>query len=301
MIGDHIERLNYNQLYYFYVVATEGSIKAACEKLHLTQPTISGQLKTLEEDLGHDLFDRKYRKLEVNKYGREILKKAEKIFVLGDELLATMPHEEHHHRNDMRIGVVSSLPNSLVHDFTYSFWSNSTLAAHLTHGGLSELISMLNEDKIDLILSDTPYGPSDKYKTINLGSHRLMAVGSQRFEHANEGFPQSLSGLPYLSFNKGGQIQEEIDFFFKINNIKPDLIGSVDDANFIRSVTLRGFCFSILPEMSVKRLLKNQKLFLLGEMNQLVSNCWVIVSSLGSKRISVRKVINDFMMQKKRL
>ena len=58
--------LNYNQLYYFYVVATHGSIKKACDKLNLTQPSISGGIKTLEESLGVKLFDREYRKLTLN-------------------------------------------------------------------------------------------------------------------------------------------------------------------------------------------------------------------------------------------
>ena len=54
-------RLNYNHLYYFYVIAHECSIKSACSKLNLTQPTISDQLKNLEEDLGQDLFYRQHR------------------------------------------------------------------------------------------------------------------------------------------------------------------------------------------------------------------------------------------------
>ncbi len=46
-----MDRINLNKLYYFYVVAKEGSVKAASTKLHLTQPTISAQVKQLEEDL----------------------------------------------------------------------------------------------------------------------------------------------------------------------------------------------------------------------------------------------------------
>ena len=44
--------LNYHHLHYFWMVAKEGTIARACEKLRLAQPTISGQLKQFEESLG---------------------------------------------------------------------------------------------------------------------------------------------------------------------------------------------------------------------------------------------------------
>lgn len=51
--------LNYHHLLYFWEVARKGSIKEACEELHVTQPTISSQLQALEESLGQQLFIRR--------------------------------------------------------------------------------------------------------------------------------------------------------------------------------------------------------------------------------------------------
>lgn len=79
--------LNYNQLYYFFIVANLGSIKEACKELHLTQPSISAGIKNLETNLGVQLFNRGYRKLTLNSNGMLIYSKAEKIFSLGEELL----------------------------------------------------------------------------------------------------------------------------------------------------------------------------------------------------------------------
>jgi len=50
--------LNYNHLFYFWMVAREGSIARAAEELLVSQPTISVQLKELEAAVGHDLFHR---------------------------------------------------------------------------------------------------------------------------------------------------------------------------------------------------------------------------------------------------
>jgi LysR family transcriptional regulator, transcriptional activator of nhaA len=53
-----MEWFSYQHLYYFWVVATEGSIVAACKRLHLSQPTVSAQIRALERTLGETLFDR---------------------------------------------------------------------------------------------------------------------------------------------------------------------------------------------------------------------------------------------------
>jgi LysR family transcriptional activator of nhaA len=79
--------LNYHHLLYFWTVAKEGTIAAACEKLHLTQPTISTQIRALEEDLGTRLFKRVGRNLVLTATGHVVYRYADEIFSLGHELM----------------------------------------------------------------------------------------------------------------------------------------------------------------------------------------------------------------------
>ena len=58
-----MEWLNYHHLFYFWTVAKEGSIARACAKLRLAQPTISGQLRMLEDTMGEKLFTKSGRGL----------------------------------------------------------------------------------------------------------------------------------------------------------------------------------------------------------------------------------------------
>ena len=78
--------INYKHLHYFWVVAKEGGIARASERLHLTPQTISGQLSLLEEHLGEALFNRVGRNLELTETGRLTLSYADEIFSLGGEL-----------------------------------------------------------------------------------------------------------------------------------------------------------------------------------------------------------------------
>ncbi|MDD5657668.1 MAG: LysR family transcriptional regulator, partial [Elusimicrobia bacterium] len=90
--------LNYHHLYYFFVVAREGSVAKAKEKLLLSQPTISAQIKELEEYLGHPLFERRKQRLHLTEDGRMALDYAERIFDLGEELKDVLSDRPPHAR-----------------------------------------------------------------------------------------------------------------------------------------------------------------------------------------------------------
>jgi LysR family transcriptional activator of nhaA len=85
-----MEWLNYHHLLYFYVVAREGTIAKACEVLRLTQPTISAQLKSLDDALGEKLFVRSGRTLALTETGQIVFAYAQEIFGLGRELRDTL-------------------------------------------------------------------------------------------------------------------------------------------------------------------------------------------------------------------
>ena len=85
-----MEWLNYHHLLYFWTVAREGSVTKASEILGLAQPTVSGQLKALEESLDEKLFARSGRRLVLTDVGRTVYRYADEIFSLGRELQSTL-------------------------------------------------------------------------------------------------------------------------------------------------------------------------------------------------------------------
>ncbi|MEO1338168.1 MAG: LysR family transcriptional regulator, partial [Myxococcota bacterium] len=71
--------LNYHHLLYFWTVVREGGIQPAARRLRLTHPTISAQLKQLEEFLGEALFDRSGRSLQLTETGHVAYQYADEI------------------------------------------------------------------------------------------------------------------------------------------------------------------------------------------------------------------------------
>src|SRR6187200_644458 len=86
----HMDWLNYHHLLYFWSVAKHGTVTKACEELRLAQPTISGQIRLLENTLGEKLFVRTGRRLGLTEMGHLVFKYAEDIFATGQELLNTV-------------------------------------------------------------------------------------------------------------------------------------------------------------------------------------------------------------------
>ena len=82
-----MEWLNYHHLLYFYTVAREGSVTRASEMLRLAQPTLSGQIRKLEESLDEKLFVRSGRSLVLTETGRLVYRYAEEIFSTGREMM----------------------------------------------------------------------------------------------------------------------------------------------------------------------------------------------------------------------
>jgi LysR family transcriptional activator of nhaA len=75
--------LNYNHLRYFWVVAKEGHLTRAAGKLNVSQSALSAQIKKLEHQLGHALFERRGRGLALTEAGQLALDHCEEIFATG--------------------------------------------------------------------------------------------------------------------------------------------------------------------------------------------------------------------------
>ena len=112
--------LNYHHLYYFWITATEGSISSASKKLRIGQPTISTQIKNLEESMSQVLFKRKSRGLHLTEAGKVVLDYANQIFNLGNELMEVVKDETFSRRTHIQIGALDSVPKTLVQSLIHS-------------------------------------------------------------------------------------------------------------------------------------------------------------------------------------
>ena len=110
-----MEWLNYHHLLYFWLVAREGSVTRAAAELRLGQPTVSAQIRTLEESLGEKLFTRVGRNLTLTDIGRVVFRYADEIFSLGRELLDTVKDRPTGRPLRFTVGIADVVPKLVAH------------------------------------------------------------------------------------------------------------------------------------------------------------------------------------------
>jgi len=151
-----MERLNYHHLLYFYVVAHEGSVVRASLRLGLKQPTVSAQIHALEARLGRKLLERSGRGLKVTAAGETVLRYAESIFALGDELLSALDGEAED-APKLSVGVSSSLAPALVtHLLEAVLKVNPRPVLTVVEGAADRLAAQLAVRSPGFVLTDAP-------------------------------------------------------------------------------------------------------------------------------------------------
>ena len=102
--------LNFHHLRYSWAVATEGGLKKAADKPHISRPTISAQIAALEGVFGEKLFRRTGRNLALTEAGHQVLSYAEEILSLGKELLTAMQRQPSSRLLRVNIGIADYDP-----------------------------------------------------------------------------------------------------------------------------------------------------------------------------------------------
>lgn len=296
VILELMERINLNKLYYFHVVAKTGSVKAATKKLNLTQSTISGQIRQLEEELGFNLFIRKHRKLELSARGERVLKKSDKIFSMAESLRDVSSSSDDVTR--INIGVIPSLANLFVYDFSLKLWKDRKIRIATYPGTMPQLIQMMDQNKVDMILSDGFSAAGKRYRNLRLGTDPVVAVCRNKKPFSGTRFPQSLAGQDYVKIAQPSNLQSDIDYHLKLLNIEPRVVGEAHDSGMVKAILSATDGFSILPKKSVRNELKKGNLKLLGQMEAPSLLLTATLPAVSEHQKVIRNLIRDHFQRK---
>ena len=269
-------RLNFSHLYYFFVVAKLGSVKEAALKLHVSQPTVSDQIRLLEEYFECKLFERKNRALFLTKEGLVALDYAEKIFDIGTELTGRLKNRINLPKKTLDIGITQVMGPYFLYDTILPLFEQEEVALNFSENKRHILLAELEEGNIDMIFTDNREGITSSMASYRVGINRTFAVAHKRFKKYEKGFPRSLTHIPFFGHTPESPLKYEIDLFFSKNNITPRNVGSADDIELLQLVTKRGIAFTIMPEVAVKKI-RNDDVIILGELEEFQSQVWAIV------------------------
>lgn len=291
---------NFKHLYYFTVIAREGSVTKASKKLHITQPTLSGQLAQLEEFLGRKLFDRKNKKLILNRVGQKTLSYASEIFKLQDEMMESVKQDSQNIIERVFFGVSPSLSKSHIYDFINPLLLKENLQMYVKEGQVVDLLQELKGGTIDIVLCDRHILQEKKYFTAErLLSRKIVVVGHPKFKHLQKNFPESLHQKPFVTVSKDSHLHEEIQYYFASHNISPHIFGQMDDIVLLRIAAESGNVCTALPYNAVKESIQEKKLVVIGEMQTINSEMWIIQRKTDQSSLTVAQNIKNFKKNQK--
>jgi LysR family transcriptional regulator, transcriptional activator of nhaA len=228
-----MEWLNYHHLLYFWVVAREGSIAAATRKLHLTQPTISAQLRLLEESLGEKLFEKSGRSLVLTEAGRVALRYADEIFALGRELRDTLRDRPTERLMRVQVGIADVVPKLVAYRILRpAFQIQGDVEMVCREASSETLLMLLGQHEVDIVLTDAPASaaPLRAYNHL-LGESgtTFFAAPSLAASLKRRTFPRSLHGAPLLLPGASTQIRRALELWLDSTGIVPKRVGEFDD------------------------------------------------------------------------
>jgi LysR family transcriptional regulator, transcriptional activator of nhaA len=239
--------LNYHHLLYFWTIAKEGSLRQASEVLHVSQPSISAQLKQLEESLGTSLFSRANRRLVLTDTGQTVLGYAEEIFTLGRELLTALRQEPGHRPVRLHVGVVDSVPKIIVcKRLAAVFQLDQAIRVICREGSLDELVAQLAGHKLDIVLADEPSTSALRVRTFDQRvstSNVALCAAPALARKLGKQFPRSLDGAPAVLPVSEMNLRRQLEHWFESHRIRPRVVAEAEDTALLTDLAARGLGF----------------------------------------------------------
>ncbi len=225
--------LNYHHLFYFWTVVREGGVVRAAEKLRLSQPTVSSQVRALEGALGERLFTRAGRRLVPTDVGQVVYRYADEIFSLGREMVDTVHGRGTGRPARLVVGVADALSKLIAYRLVAPVLAlPGPIRVICREGPTEKLLAQLALHEVDVVLSDTPVPPTVRVKAYN---HLLGECGVTFFaapplaRRLKRRFPGSLAGQPFLLPGEGTVLRRQLEDWLQQAGIRPSIVGEFDD------------------------------------------------------------------------
>lgn len=234
----------------FIQVAELGSFTRAGEKLGYSQPTVSFQIRQLEEDLGTPLFDRINHTIALNSQGQEVLRYAYQICQKVDELKEHMHHQAEIH-GTVRVGMADSMCSWLLEgQFSELRKKHPGVALRIFTASTEEMLHLLDQNEIDLAYTLDGHVYHKDYVIAGeerIGIHFVTAASSPLAQAGP--LPMArLALLPCILTEPGMSYRRLLEQQLARHSLQIDPVLEIGNTNLICRLVEQGMGISFLPD-----------------------------------------------------
>ncbi|QGZ38190.1 LysR family transcriptional activator of nhaA [Pseudoduganella flava] len=273
--------LNYKHLRYFWMVARTGTIARTAEQLHLTPQSISGQLSEFADALGVELFRRTGRTLELTEAGTRVLRYADTIFRIGDELVEAL-HDESAHATRFLVGCADSVSKIVASQvISPALDLDEPVRLVCREGRLAALLGDLAVHRLDLIIADRPMPAHLSVRGFShlLGESVLKVFGAPALREKLQGpFPRCLDKMPMLLPGEDCATRPRVLKWLEDHQVRPRIVGEFDDSAMLKAFGQAGAGVFFAPAVLADHIRKQYQVEEFGEAADVMDQVYAITT-----------------------
>jgi len=272
--------LTIRQLEVLAAVGRTGSVTAAAEALHLTQPAVSMQLRQFEEQLDLTLFETVGRRLQITEPGKELVQLAVELLARLDDLEQTARSLRGIGHGRIRLGVVSTAKYFAPRLLAQFVKMHSGLEFKLTIHNRAEIIEQLQSYAIDLgIMGQPPEGLHFEGTAFAPNPLVAIAAPSHPLSLRRGLHPPDLAGQPFIVREPGSGTRSAMDRYFAEHDVKVRQVMEADSNETIKQAVMAGIGLGFLSLHTVRPELAAGRVAVLDVFGLPLRRQWYVVHS----------------------
>lgn len=247
-----MKRLNLDQLGTFVRVVETGSFSAAAEKLGLTQPAVSLQIRQLEKRLGAALIERVGKKARPTGAGLELLGHADRIDAAVSAALESVARHTMDAVGAVHLGTDTTVSIYLLPPVLGALRKRyPNLEITVTTGNAAGIVKAVEENRIDLALATLPVS-GRAFEVTPVVDDAFVAIAPHGMVLPQRLTAANLSKLPLLITETGSASRRIIDRWFARGDATLTPAMSLGSVEAIKAMVIAGLGCGIMPEMAVR-------------------------------------------------
>lgn len=289
-----LNNLNFRHLYYFWVIAREGSMASASDVLNLAPQTLSGQLATLEDAVGGLLFKREGRSLALTDLGRTVFSYADEMFVVAEELRQVLGAATEKRPVHLSIGISGSIHKLIAYRLIEpALLLEREINLTCRSGMLNHLVQDLKRFRLDVILTDQLPPPDKDFHAhvFEIGSSTISIFATPAVAaKLRPDFPFSLNGQPLLANVIESPYFNRLMQWFSDHGVRPRIRAEIDDSALIKVFGSHGAGLFVAPTMIADEVCRQYEVEPVGQLETVVEPLYAITGKRPSGNPAVQAI-----------
>lgn len=268
---------NYNHLYYFYVTAKAGGVTSASSHLRISQPSLSSQLKVLEQSLDLKLFQKAGRTIELTNSGTEIFGFCRQMFEFSEKMTEVISKRVPSSTRKICIGVSENIDRSFVAEVVSLFLKKYDLEKRpkvtVVSASQAQLLEKLRFKEFDAVVTDS--GMVDpNFIDLQKAEVPVVLTCSKNWKSPNQVmdldsttvFQQIIENeeVQWIMPSPKFKFRGEIDKFFDTNKIKKKIAFESDVMGSLVHAVTDEIGMAFFPLLYVNQFIRDKSLQMIG-------------------------------------